>query len=98
MDNIERFVTEHFVQKIPAGTDPVTLKNLRSSGLPDFLIDRVVLEIERSLADSIPYPSSRWADVRSKGVQEAWMRFLEEANSQALLPRDHLFDVVETAV
>lgn len=98
MESIERSATEFFVQKIPTGFSPVSLEELQEAGLPEFLIRRIGQEVERSLADSLPLPESPWVDMETPRMQKAWDRFLQEALQEAEVPREELFDVIETAV
>lgn len=98
MQHFVQDVTGHFIDKLPEGRDYFALEELQDLGFPDFLVQRISLELENNLADSIVPPKSDWADMDSESVVAAWEHFLYAINEAIRLPSAYARSVVETAI
>jgi len=75
-----------------------TPTDLIDAGYPEFLVERIRLEIERNLADSVSLPESEWADMRADQVQDAWDHFLIAIRAETRIPVAYCQSVIENAV
>ncbi len=98
MERIVRIVTKNLIQKLPSEKKFFRLDELETLEIPEFIVDRIEVELERKLSDSIIPPNTEWADMKSRNVQKAWQNFADAIRSESRLPYDYLPDVIETAV
>lgn len=98
MDQLVRDITTQFVNKLPKDQEFFTPEDLRELKLPEFVIQRVELEMTRNLSDSIVPPYSEWADMSQTGVQKSWQRFIDTILEEVRMPFAHAQAVFETSV
>lgn len=98
MDRIVRIVTKNLVNRLPSEKEFFRLDQLRTLNIPEFIIDRIRVEMDRNLDDSIVPPYTEWADMKNRNVQEAWNDFIEAIRAEARLPSAYAPSVVESAV
>ena len=98
MDRVVGEITERLIQLLPEDKSYYTPQDLLVSEIPSFLVERVVLELKRNLADSIVPPETDWADMNSESVQKAWSAFLEAIRAETRLPAGYVKPVMESAV
>lgn len=98
MDRIVRIVTKNLISRLPSEKEFFRLDQLRTLNIPEFIIDRIRVEMDRNLDDSIVPPYTEWADMKNKNVQEAWNDFIEAIRAEARLPSAYAPSVVESAV
>jgi len=75
-----------------------TPSDLQEAGFPAYLVDRIHLEIERNLADSVTLPESDWADMRAEHVVDAWNHFLNAIRTENRVPASYARTVIEGAI
>jgi hypothetical protein len=101
MANMERFVrhiTQRLIQKLPANEEYFQPEALRKQHIPEFIIDRIRVEMEQNLLESITPPYSEWADMKNSTVQEAWKGFADAIVAEARMPKVYAASIFETAV
>lgn len=98
MERMARLLTKQFIQKLPDDKDFYTPQDLYDLNFPDFLVERVVMEMNINLSDSIVPPHSEWADMAAESVQNAWQQFLDAIAEEHRMPASFAGSVFETAV
>lgn len=98
MDQLVQQITARLYRRLNEEQSYYTPADLSEAGLPDFLIARIRLELERNLRESIVPPESDWASMSAADVQQAWGLFLDAINGQVRLPKSFARGVVESAV
>ena len=98
MDRIIRHIKEQLVELLPDDATYYRLEELRSFGFPTFIVQRIRIELERNLAESVNPPKTDWADMQSETVQTIWSRFVEAIRQEVRLPATYAAPVIETAV
>lgn len=98
MDQLVQQITARLYRRLNEEQPYFTPADLTEAGLPDFLVARIRLELERNLRDSIVPPESDWAGMSAPDVQQAWGLFLDAINGQVRLPGAFARGVVESAV
>ncbi len=97
MNRAIRTVTEKLLRKLPRNEEYYTPDDMLEVGIPDFIVERVRIELEKNLADSILPPKSDWANMKAEEVTEAWQHFLDAIHNQTRLPASFAQGVMETA-
>lgn len=95
--NIQQ-ITQRYVNRLPDNDQYYRPNDLRSWGFPAFLVNRIKIELERNLEESLMIPQSDWANTQSSAVQQAWKNFVDAIRAEARLPASYGKTVVETAV
>lgn len=98
MNRIIQIVTENLSSLLPDSQQNYKPEDLRSWGFPSFIIQRIQVELERNLAESMHLPKTDWANMQSSEVQEVWQQFIVAIRNQAWLPASYARTVIETAV
>lgn len=98
MERIVRIVTKNLVSRLPSEQKFYRPDQLRAMELPDFIVDRVTVEIDRNLIDSISLPYTEWADLKNRHVRDAWKEFVGSIRSEARLPNAYAANVIECAI
>jgi hypothetical protein len=98
MERIVRIVTKNLVSRLPSEQEFYRPEQLRALNIPDFIVDRVIIEMERNIDDTITLPYTEWADIKHRHVQDAWSEFTEVIRSEARLPNAYAASVIESAV
>lgn len=98
MDRTIRHITEQFVSKLPAGKEHYRIEELKEYGFPAFLIQRIHIELQWNLDESMMLPKTDWADTQSETVQHSWQQFLNAIHAEVHLPQAYARAVIETAV
>lgn len=90
--------TQKLVDLLPDQSSYYHLDELRSLGFPSFIVERIQVELERNLAESMIPPKTDWANTESEAVNRAWQQFVEAIRAEARLPASYAQAVIETAV
>ncbi len=98
MERIVHLVTKNLIRRLPTEKEFFRLDQLRKLDFPAFIVDRIGVEMDQNLDDSIVPPYTEWADMKNRNVQEAWDDFVEAIRSEARLPGAYAPSVVESAV
>jgi len=98
MERIVRHITQQLVSRLSGRKDFYTPEYLREIELPEFIVERVEVEMERNLDDSVVPPYTEWADMNNETVQKAWEQFIEAIVAEARMPKIYAQSVIETAV
>lgn len=98
MDRVVGEITERLIGLLPENQSFYTPQDLLVSKIPSFLVERVVLELKRNLADSVVPPETEWADMNSESVRKAWSAFLDAIRAETRLPSSYVKSVFESAV
>lgn len=98
MQHYIRTITASLLERLPEEQLYYTPSELQDAGFPGFLVNRIKLELERNLADSVVLPDSDWADMQTDSVQDAWENFLNAIHAETRIPQSFLKSVVENAV
>jgi len=91
-------ITQQLIDKLPDNNQYYRLDELRSWGFPSFIVQRIQIELERNLAESMIIPKTDWANTQSEAVQTAWQQFVDAIRAEARLPASYAKTVIETAV
>lgn len=98
MDQLIRSVTRKFTKLLPADTPSFTPDDLREFDIPEFVVQRIEVEIYRNLNESIVPPHSEWADMSAESVEYAWDQFIEAIVAEVRMPASFAASVFETSV
>ncbi len=98
MDRIIRSTTDHFLKKLDSERPFFTVEEVSQAGFPDFLVERIRLELIRNLRDSVNPPESDWADMQAPAVQDSWDHFLKAIREEVRLPASYARPVLESAI
>ena len=98
MDRTIRKITDQFVAQLPAGSDYYRIDDFKACNFPPFLIQRIRIELQWNLDESMVLPKTDWANTESETVQTAWNHFLNAIHAQVQLPEAYAKAVIETAV
>jgi hypothetical protein len=98
---MQRFIqqiTQKLIDRLPDNDQYYRLYELRSWEFPSFIIQRIKIELERNLAESMIIPKTDWANTQSDAVLDAWQQFVDAIRAEARLPASYAKTVIETAV
>jgi hypothetical protein len=98
MQHSIRTITASLLQRLRDEQLHYTPSELEKAGFPVFLVNRIRLELERNLAESVTLPDSDWADMQTDSVQDAWDNFLKAIRAETRIPHSFLQSVTENAV
>lgn len=98
MERMVKLIARQYEELLPADQEFYTPQDLYEQDIPDFIVKRVIMEIDLNLSESIIPPHSEWADMAAESVQEAWMQFLDLVAEEHRLPASFASSVFETAV
>ncbi len=98
MQHYIRSITDTLLARLSAEQQHYAINDLRECGFPEYLVNRIRLELERNLAESVTLPSSDWADMQTDSVQDAWDNFLKAIRAETRIPNSFLRSVIENAV
>jgi hypothetical protein len=98
MEQLIRNVTTSITDKLSDNKPFYTPDDLRDYDIPEFLIQRVEVEIYRNLNESIVPPHSEWADMAADDVELAWEQFIEAIVAEVRMPVSFASTVFETAI
>ncbi|WP_073066671.1 hypothetical protein [Fodinibius roseus] len=90
--------TQKFIDLLPENKQYYRVDELRSWGFPSFIVQRIQVELERNLAESMILPKTDWANTQSDAVLDAWQQFVQAIRAEARLPGSFAKAVIETAV
>ena len=90
--------TQKLIDLLPENEEYYRLDELRSWGFPGFVVERIKVELERNMAESMILPQTDWANIKSDAVQNAWQQFVQAIRAEARLPASYARAVIETAV
>jgi len=98
MEQLIRNITTSITNQLSGDKSFYTPDELREYEIPEFLIQRVEIEIYRNLNDSIVPPHSEWADMSAREVEQAWEQFIEAIVAEVRMPASFATTVFETAI
>jgi len=98
MEQLIRNITTSITDQLSGDKSFYTPDELREYEIPEFLIQRVEIEIYRNLNDSIVPPHSEWADMSAREVEQAWEQFIEAIVAEVRMPASFATTVFETAI
>ena len=98
MEQIVKKTTERLLRKLNPEQPFYTPSDMLEAGFPAFVVERIRLELETNLADSIVPPSTDWAIMNAEEVTEAWQQFLDAIHNQLRLPNSYAKGVIESSV
>lgn len=98
MNQIIQQTTQKFIDLLPENKQYYRINELRSRGIPSFIVERIQVELERNLAESMILPKTDWANTQSDAVLDAWHQFVQAIRAEVRLPASFAKAVIETAV
>lgn len=98
MERIVRHITQQLVNKLPERKDFFTPDELRDLKIPEFIVERIQVEMMRNLDDSVVPPYTEWADMNNETVRNAWEKFIDAILAESRMPKIYAQSVFETAV
>lgn len=90
--------TTQLLASLPREHVYYTPSDFRNAGFPDYLIQRILLEVDRNLAESVSLPDTDWVDMKAENVREAWDQFLSAIKAESRVPVSFAQTVIEHAV
>ncbi len=94
MEKLIQVIIKNQKKKLDDRRSHYTPEELLSAGLPDFLVRRMRVELTRRVDESVTMPESKWADMSSGSVRDAWDRFLESVHQGVRMPADQAESVL----
>jgi len=98
MEQLTRSATEKFIDLLPNDKKFFTPDDLREYEIPEFIVQRIEIEIYQNLNESILPPHSEWADMSASGVEHAWEQFIEAIVAEVRMPASFAPSVFETSI
>lgn len=98
MERLARNVTKKFIALLPDQKSFFTPDDLRKFDIPEFVIQRVEVEIYRNLNESIVPPQTEWANMEAGKVEKAWEQFINAILEEVQMPASYASSVFETAL
>lgn len=98
MEQLIRNLKTSFTEKLSENKSFYTPDDLREYDIPEFLVQRVEVEIYRNLNESIVPPYSEWADMSAVEVEEAWEQFIDAILAEVRMPVSFADTIFETAI
>lgn len=90
--------TQKLIDLLPENKQYYRLDELRSWNLPPYIVQRIQVELERNMAESMVLPQTDWANTQSDAVLDAWQQYVQAIRAEARLPASFAKAVIETAV
>jgi hypothetical protein len=98
MERIVRIVTKNLVSRLPSEQEFYRPDQLRALKFPEFIVERIIKEMERNIDDTITLPYTEWVDIKNNQVRDAWREFIDVIRSEARFPNAYAPSVIEAAV
>jgi len=98
MEQLIRSVTKKYTDNLPDDVNFYTPDDLREFDIPEFVIQRIEVEMYRNLNESVVPPHSEWADMTADNVQLAWGKFIDAIVEEVRMPASFAASVFETAL
>jgi|GEM_PF-567966 len=98
MERLIRNVTKKYTNLLPEGQPFYTPGQLKNLDIPEFLFDRIDIEIRKRLNDTIAVPHSEWSAMDSEKVKNTWDEFLEALVEERRMPASYAAEIIETSV
>jgi hypothetical protein len=91
-------ITDHLISLVRSDKPVYSPKELLRAKIPSFLVERIRLYLEDKVKEEVSLNNSTWFDIDAKLVHEAWKDFERTAISFSQIPRDELYNVLQTIV
>lgn len=98
MERVIRDITEQLIEKLPEEREFYTPEDLQVLDIPEFITERLVIEMDQNLNESLETPTTEWADMSATSVRFAWKNFLEAIKAEVKMPATYAKSLFETAV
>ncbi|MEX1011670.1 MAG: hypothetical protein WDZ29_06365 [Balneolaceae bacterium] len=98
MERIVKQVTNRLVGNLPSEKGFFHPDELERYDIPDFVTQRVVVELSRNLDETITPPYTEWAEMKADRVQAAWDEFVEAVLDETRLPYPYAATLFETVI
>jgi hypothetical protein len=98
MERLVRYATKKYTNLLPEVRPFYTLEELKSFDIPDFLLQRIDIEIRNRLNDSIVPPHSDWTGMTTEKVTHAWEQFIEAVVSERRLLANYAAEIIEMSL
>lgn len=98
MERLVRHLTEQVVKILPEDKEYFTPGDLREHGVLEFIVQRVEVEMNKNLSESIVPPETDWADMSTEQVQKSWENFIEAIVEEVRMPASYLQPVLENSL
>jgi len=98
MSRLSQHIAKKLIDLLPEDRQYYKIPELREWGFPKYVVNRMQVELERNLAESIVPPKTDWANMQTDAVQNAWNQFITAIRAEARLPASYAHSVVETAI
>ncbi len=98
MERLVRQITEQLTEKLPADREFYNPEDLQVLDIPEFVTERVVLEMNHNLAESLAPPTTEWANMEANAVQFAWKNFIEAIRAEVRMPASYAKSLFEAAI
>lgn len=98
MKDLAKKVARTHLEKLPGDAPYYAPEDLPVYDIPNFLVERVVIELRDHLAQEVHLQDTEWADLQAEPVQRGWQHFFDIAASHLRLPAGQAEPVFQTAV
>ncbi|PWN08131.1 hypothetical protein [Rhodohalobacter mucosus] len=98
MEQMIRDITMRLTGRLPEDREFYTPEDLQVLDIPEFVTERVVIEMNQNLNESLVPPDTEWANMDSPAVQFAWKNFIEAIKAEVMMPASYSKSIFEAAV
>jgi hypothetical protein len=98
MERIVRLITQNLLEKLQSDREYYTPDDLQVLEIPEFITERVIIEMNQNLNESLSPPETEWAGMGADSVQFAWKNFIEAIKAEVRMPQTFAPSLFETAV
>lgn len=98
MDRIIRDTVTRLINTLSQNRTFYTPEYLAQAGFPVFLVQRMRLEMQKHLRESLTVPETEWSDTNTSQARMAWGRFLEAVSTDLRVPSGKTAAVIEAAL
>ncbi|MEX0844152.1 MAG: hypothetical protein WD022_02680 [Balneolaceae bacterium] len=75
-----------------------TLKDLLTAGFPNFIVERIRIEVNEKLKNEFELHDTEWAQTDQQLVQDAWQDFQQAIFANSRIPKDKFYAVTNRVV
>lgn len=98
MNKTIREASTYLLDLLPPDTDYFTSDDLLKLGMPDFIVERIQIDVADRLVSALAPPATEYLNLERPSAVAAWSRYVETVKDDAHLPRKHAADMIDRAV
>lgn len=98
MHNVVLEITNKYISRLPEQEQYLSPEDLTRYGIPDFVVEKVRLELQRNLFEAVSIPETDWANMTDEAVVSQWNSFLKSIADNVRLPMSYASSVFESSI